>query len=119
MRKWYESDQLAEDMETIASEEWEELKAALALKELKLQLKYIRSKTPKEKKAEVNKILGLESLKVISEINEGRIGSEAYADHLQNIWATCPGCLSDPNFPEINLKEKEEAFMNDMKYSSF
>ena len=113
MRKYYESDVLAEEIEFAAQDEAVILKEGYAKKELKLQMAYIRSKTPKGRKAEVNKILGLESLKVLDEINKGRIGSDAYVDHLTRMCElTYPEYLLDPNFPHLEFDEK--AFIKDM-----
>ena len=112
MRKYYEEDTLAEEIEVVTMDEAIILKKEYAKKELKLQMAYIRSKTPKGKKAEINRILGLESLKVIGEINAGRIGSESYTNHLLSLWETYPEYNSDPNFPHLNFNE--QAFIKDM-----
>ena len=113
MRKYYEADTLAEEIEVVTMDEAIILKKAYAKKELKLQMAYIRSKTPKGKKEKVNRILGLESLKVIGEINAGRIGSESYTNHLLTMWEkTYPEYNSDPNFPHLSFNE--QAFIKDM-----
>ena len=89
------------------------LKKEYAKKELKLQMAYIRRKTQKVKKAEVNRILGLESLKVLDEINKGRIGSDSYVRHITRMCElTYPDYLSDPDFPHLQFNEK--AFIKDM-----
>ena len=113
MKKYYESDHLAEEIEFVAKTEIKNLKEGYAKKELKLQMAYIRSKTPKGRKSEVNRILGLESLKVLDEINKGRIGSDAYVKHITRMCElTYPDYLSDPDFPHLEFDEK--AFIKDM-----
>ena len=94
----------SEEMERAMRAEFDELSIEAHLKEVKLQVKYIRRLIPKGQKAQANRELSLCALHLMDIIRDGHYGDERYSDILHATFGKWyPGYYADEKFPSVEV----------------